>query len=324
MAHAQAQKVWRVEIRVPRDVVAQFEGALEPYCQVITWYVEDDAASWRMEGFCADAPSDDALAAALSRAAKANAVPCPAFAVQCQQSDDWVAENQKQFPPFSVGRFFIHGTHFDAAAPVGKMAMCINPGAAFGSGQHATTAGCLRALDDLAKERKFARPLDMGCGSGILAMAMARLWRVRVIAVDIDPIAIPVTVENAGRNALGRYVRAFQSHGYRSRGVCRGGPYDLIVSNILARPLMKMANALECHLAPGGVAVLSGLLERDTSRVLEAYRRRGLFLMRKISMDGWDTLVLSRPGGAPWGRPSPPGACPRPDGSFRASIPGKK
>ncbi|MBT5897497.1 MAG: methyltransferase domain-containing protein, partial [Rhodospirillaceae bacterium] len=146
--------------------------------------------------------------------------------------------------------------------------------------------------------RRFQRPLDMGCGSGILALAMAKTWRVPVVASDIDPESARVTRLNARQNGVGPLVRAVCGRGYRSQAVARSGPYDLIVANILARPLIKMAGDLVRHLRParqgGGTAILSGLLARDARWVAAAHEAWGLRLNRTMVHDGWATLVLSR------------------------------
>jgi ribosomal protein L11 methyltransferase len=148
------------------------------------------------------------------------------------------------------------------------------------------------ALDHLARGRRFRRPLDLGCGTGILAMAMALTWRVPVMAADVDPVAVAVARENARRNGLGRWVRARVSDGIAKREVAQGGPYDLIAANILARPLARLAPALASHLAAGGAVVLSGLLVSQEAQVSAAYRAQGLRLARRHRLGEWSTLVM--------------------------------
>ena len=201
--------------------------------------------------------------------------------------------NLEDFPAITIGRFFICGAHDPGAVAGGLIELRIDAATAFGSGRHASTAGCLAALGLLAS-RPISRPLDMGCGSGILALAMARLWRVPVMAADIDPEAVVVTRRNARRNRVGGLVRALSADSYRAPGIAARAPYDLIACNILARPLRRMAKDLARSLAPGGAAILSGFLEADANAVLAAHRLQGLRLIRRITIDGWQTLIVGR------------------------------
>jgi ribosomal protein L11 methyltransferase len=205
---------------------------------------------------------------------------------------DWVAASDAAFPPFNVGRFYIRGSHESGAIPPGMIGLCIDAATAFGSGEHATTEGCLLAIDDLAKRNRFKRPLDMGCGTGILAFAIARRMGQRVVAADIDPESVRVARANTKINGLNGRVRTLLSDGYANPAVSAGGSYDLIVANILARPLCEMAGDLARHLAPNGTAVLSGLLNRQEAQVLAAHRARGLRLTARIRVGVWPTLIL--------------------------------
>ncbi len=204
---------------------------------------------------------------------------------------DWVRENQQSFPPIRVGRFFIHGSHHAKRSPGGAAALRIDAATAFGTGEHATTHGCLLALDALAKRRRFRRVLDMGTGTAILAMAAARRWACPVLACDIDAGSLEVARENVRGNGLASRIRLLRSDGYRDPAIAR---FDLVTANILARPLAAMAQDLAGSLARDGIAVLSGLLVRQAPLVLAAHRTHGLALRRRIAVDGWATLVLGR------------------------------
>ncbi|MGH6979877.1 MAG: 50S ribosomal protein L11 methyltransferase, partial [Stellaceae bacterium] len=162
---------------------------------------------------------------------------------------------------------------------------------AFGTGEHATTRGCLLATDHV--KRPPRRILDMGCGTGILAIAAAKLWHRDVLATDIDPESVRVTRVNAKVNGVANAVRAEISPGYRHREIARRAPFNLVLANILARPLMDMAPDLARVLAPGGMAVLSGLLARQEAAVLAAHRAQGLYLVTRIALEGWHTLVVA-------------------------------
>ena len=292
--NAASASPWSVRIIVPAAVAGAFAEALGPFCQAVSWSPGDDGGQAAVEGICLERPRRPALARALAWAAAAlgTAAPAPRFSRLAPR--DWLAESQRAFPPIAAGRYYIHGSHETALAPPGSLAIVIDAGAAFGAGEHPSTRGCLLALDALARRRRFHAPLDMGCGAGLLAIAMAKTWRRPVVACDIDPVAVRVARANAEANGVGGRLRAGQGDGYGAPFVRRGAPYDLIVANILARPLRRMAGALAGTLARPGAAVLSGFLERDGARVLAVHRRRGLRPWRRITIDGWQTLVLRR------------------------------
>ncbi len=208
---------------------------------------------------------------------------------------DWVAKSLAGLGPVVAGRYFVHGRHDRDRRPANAVAIEIEAATAFGTGHHGTTAGCLAALSELAKTRRIRSALDVGTGSGILAIAAARTWRVPVIATDIDPAAIPVATANARLNGVARYVTAVAAGGVRHPAIGRAARFDLVTANILALPLVKLAPAIAAHLAPGGAAILSGLLPQQRRQVAAAYRARGLVLKRARVRDGWLTLVFERP-----------------------------
>lgn len=207
-------------------------------------------------------------------------------------STDWLYRTAQSFPPQRIGRFWIHGSHVSEPPPSGAVPIRLDAGRAFGSGEHESTRGCLLALDRLARRRRLKRVLDLGCGAGILAIAAAKCWPARVLATDNDPVAVAVAADNAGRNGVASRVRCLVSDGYGSAVLRRSGPFDLILANILADPLCDMARATARNLAPGGIAVLSGLLDRQADRVVAAHRPWGLRRREKIDQGSWTTLVL--------------------------------
>jgi ribosomal protein L11 methyltransferase len=286
--------LWRLEIVVPGAASDAVSALFAEQCVAVTEFeTAEDSGDWRIEGFCATEPDRIALErAAINACGGAGTAPLSALRCELVPPRDWLAENMTAFPPVRIGRFFIHGSDYRDPPPAGAIPIKLDPGTAFGSGEHSSTAGCLAMIERLAKQNRFSRPLDMGCGSGILSIAIAKTWRVPVLASDIDDEAERVTRFNAGRNGVQPLVRAVSGPGYRSRAVARAGPYDLIVANILARPLIAMAGELARHLAPGGWAVLSGLLERDGRRVLAAHQAHGLRLVHWVPRDRWLTLAL--------------------------------
>ena len=202
---------------------------------------------------------------------------------------DWSAEALKHQAPVRAGTLYIHGSH--NPAPMGlTRAIQIDGGMAFGTGQHETTLGCLTALQDLAKRTTATRVLDIGCGSGVLAIAAAKLWRREVFATDIDPVAVLVTEQNAEVNGVGHQVMAFHADGV----VGVEEAYDVIVANILAAPLRELASEICLFLTSGGTAILSGLTHDQEPSVLAAYLARGSILVKRLRIGEWSTLVIRK------------------------------
>jgi ribosomal protein L11 methyltransferase len=208
---------------------------------------------------------------------------------------DWLRHVHENFPPVTIGTFFVFGSHYEGETPKGLIPLKIDAATAFGSGEHETTKGCILSFEFLAQQRAFKNALDMGCGSGILAIAMTKIWPdIRVTAVDIDPESIVVTERHAQMNAAEKHFSFEAGDGYQSPVVAKNGPYDLIAANILAGPLIAMAPDLDAHLAPGGFCVLSGLLARQEEDVIAAHAARGLSLVKSIAINDWRALVLQK------------------------------
>jgi ribosomal protein L11 methyltransferase len=291
--------LWQSGFLVPAAAVPLFLDALEDEAVSIAAFEEPaadgaDGGLWRIELLHRAEPEREALAARLVPLAERSGLSRIDVTITPVAATDWLARTAEGFPAQPIGRFWVHGSHIVRPPPVGTLPIRVDAGLAFGSGEHASTQGCLLALERLAGRRRFRRILDLGCGSGILAIAAARLWPARVIAADNDPVAVAVTRANAGSNGVGRRVRTLVSEGYRHPLIRTGGPYELIVANILADPLCELARATARHLAPGGVAVLSGLLDRQADRVILAHRRHRLTLQARIDVTIWTTLVLRR------------------------------
>jgi ribosomal protein L11 methyltransferase len=253
------------------------------------------AALWQVEAYPRAPVLDAALEVRLALAALASGGRLVQISEERLPERDWLAENRRAFPPLRIGRFLVHGSHWPGpekgAVPAGAIAIEIDAATAFGTGEHPSTRGCLLALDSLARRRRFRRPLDIGTGSGILAIAAAKRLHRRVLASDIDCGALRVAAHHVRRNGLAGRVRVVCAPGYRSRAL-RRSDYDLIFANILARPLALMARDLARAIAPGGVAVLAGLLRRQEALVVAAHRAQGLALERRLVIDGWSTLIL--------------------------------
>ena len=207
---------------------------------------------------------------------------------------DWIAASLAGFDPVRAGRFLVVGNHARAAARASDIVIGIEAALAFGTGHHGTTLGCLLALDRLSRRRRPQHILDIGTGSGILAIAAAKRWKRQVTACDIDATAVTTARGNAIRNGAGPQVRPVKACGTRHPMI--NGRYDLILANILAGPLKRLAGEIAQVSSPGGILVLSGLLARDVPGVLAVYLGHGFGLMRRDLHEGWSTLLLCRHG----------------------------
>jgi ribosomal protein L11 methyltransferase len=193
-----------------------------------------------------------------------------------------------------AGRFFVYGAHDAGRVPQGVVTIRIEAGMAFGTGHHETTALCLSFLSDLARKRGFRRVLDLGAGTGLLAIAAAKLWRRPVLASDIDPVAVGVAGENATLNDVGPLVRPVLADGLANPKLAAGKPYDLVMANILAGPLTKLAPQIAASVAPGGMVILSGLLASQENLVMSFYQPHRLILRRRLRDGPWSALLLER------------------------------
>ena len=205
---------------------------------------------------------------------------------------DWIAKSLEGLKPVRAARFVVHGSHDRGKVRAGEIAIEIDAGQAFGTGHHGTTAGCLEVISDVMRTRKVKRVLDLGTGSGVLAIAARKLAPVTVLATDIDPIATRVARENVRLNGIASGVALETAPGFHSTAFGRHGPFDLIIANILARPLMRMAPQLAAQLAPQGDVILSGILASQRWKVLAAYNGAGLRHVRTIWREGWVTIHL--------------------------------
>ena len=248
---------------------------------------EDEAKGlWRLDLYPTSDDEAEALVGLLS------ARPMLQIVSQPLADADWLALALSGLPPVKAGRFFVFGAHDRGRIPANAVGLRIEAGAAFGTGHHGTTIGCLVAYDALLKARRFARVLDVGTGTGVLAIAAARTGSHRAVGTDIDAVSVRIARENARLNhARAGFVRA---DGLGHRRVSESTPYDLVFANILARPLVRLAPGIRRALKPGGIAILSGLLRSQQRFVFAAYLGRGFRLRRRILRDAWATLVLER------------------------------
>jgi len=253
---------------------------------------EGDDGRWQLAVYFRVAPDEAAVRALVRMAAGDGAAASLTFEPLAEK--DWVAESLAGLTPVRAGRFLVHGAHDRGRVPVNALGIEIEAALAFGTGHHGTTRGCLLALDDLAKRHRFRNVLDIGTGSGVLAIAAAKRLRCPVIGSDIDVRAVAAARNNARLNGVAPYLTTVYAAGASARSVTHRAPYDLIFANILLGPLVRLATPIRRLAAPGARVVLSGLLPAHANAALAVYRAQGLTLRRRIRLEGWVTLVLAR------------------------------
>jgi len=277
---------------LPEAAVPAYEAALQTACRTVGLFRHGDT-TWLLEGVKPRGEGEAELANGLALAATVTGFNAT-LARRDTPAEGWLARSYASFPEQLIGRrFAVRGTHLTGPGSPGRLVLTLDAGLAFGSGEHGSTRGCLRALERVAYRRP-RRILDMGCGSGILALAAARLLHRPVLVADIEPWSVRVAAGNAALNRLGRMVRAVQSDGWSGAEVRRGAPYDLVFANILARPLCTMARPMAARLAPGATVILAGLLDTQVRMVLAAHRRQGIVLDFTLHEGRWTTLVLRK------------------------------
>lgn len=288
-----------VKLRLARTHAARVEARLSEIettqgpPSIAAFAPEEGADVFDLEAYYSGSVDEAAVAAALIGYR---------YTLEALPAIDWVSQSQSMLPPITAGRFQVYGAHVADSLKPGQIGLWIEANQAFGTGRHETTYGCLLALDWLTKRRRFKRALDLGCGSGVLGVGLAKAQPVPVMMSDMDPVSIDVALENAELNQVQRMKQA-----HRGRGVhmiaalgmqdCRiqsPAPYDLILANILARPLQDLAKSVTRAAAPRGYIVLAGLLDTQEAAVLSRYRVHGWTLARRFVQNEWPTLVLSR------------------------------
>ncbi len=277
--------LWKASIALTKaeasDVAAALELAGDAQAVLIAEEPFEDAAV--VEALYTEEPDAAYLSSVVGRTITVAPLP----------DQDWIRLSQEGLPPVRAGRFFVYGAHDAGIVPHAVIPMRIEAGLAFGTGHHETTALCLSVLSDLARgQAAFHNVLDLGTGTGLLAIGAAKLWKKKVLASDIDPVAVEVTRENARANGVGPLILAVIADGLDNPLLKNGAPYDLIIANILAGPLTKLAPAITKALAPGGTLVLSGLLRNQELLVTSFYKQ--LRFLGRRRMGPWSALVLEK------------------------------
>jgi len=289
MSHSPKQIIARGPRLIAEAAAASLDS--DPLLEGATYSIleeDEDKGIWRIDAF----PNDDDDARGIE--ARLRAHEGLTVVVEKLADADWLAMSLSGLPPVRAGRFFVYGAHDQGIVPKNTVNLKIDAGAAFGTGHHGTTVGCLVAFDELLKRERFDRVLDVGCGTGVLAIAAAKTGSKVAVGTDIDQPSVRIANENAKLNmANARFVLAF---GLNDRKVRGQGPYDLVFANILAPPLVSLSQDIKEALSLGGVAILSGLLRTQERRVSAAYLSRGFILERRVHRDAWSALVLRRVG----------------------------
>jgi ribosomal protein L11 methyltransferase len=254
---------------------------------------EGDDGQWEVAIHFRRPPNETGLRGLVKQAAGEMAA--EALSIEPVAAADWVAQSLAGLKPVRAGRFIIHGAHHRAGLRANDIGIEIEAALAFGTGHHGTTRACLLALNNLAKGRRPRRVLDIGTGTGVLAIAAARLWQTRAVAGDIDRVAVRAARGNARLNRAVPLITFAGAAGTRAQAVTARSPYDLIFANILLGPLMRLAVPLRKLAAAGARIVLSGLLPGHANAVIAVYRAQGFTLERRILLEGWVTLILRRP-----------------------------
>jgi len=289
-----SKPVWKIEVITTAAAQPALSQAIEGHCDALMAFEMTPGGPWQIQGLTMDEPDEAAIRSRLIEAARPLGLPAPQTAIERLPDVDWLARNRSAFPPIRAGRYFVYGSHYEGAVPPGAIGIRLDASLAFGSGEHATTRGCLLVIDRLARRgrRGMRRVLDLGCGSGILGLAAAKTWPVRVLAADIDRDSVRLARDNARDNGVSpRWMRVQWSDGLRRLGRQR---CDLVLANILAKPLRRLSRDLVRRVGRGATLVLSGLLVPQAGEVVAAYRYQGLKLTRRTIIDGWVTLTFRR------------------------------
>lgn len=289
---------WKVSIISPIPFLPALEEVLSALhmdeCPSISSFeIPGNHTDHIVEGYFNQKPNSIKLTEDLNRMADIFNIEPLKFDIELLEDKDWVSESQKLLKPIDAGRFFLYGSHDHLEIPKNRVSILMEAGQAFGTGSHETTNGCLLAIDELAGNINPKQILDLGCGSGVLAIAMAKVWDATIVASDIDPISTETTIQNVKANDVIN-LTAVTSDGFENEILKSSAPYDLIVANILAKPLQILAPEIIGHLKEDGTLILSGLLKIQEEAVLEAYKAEGWDLEKRFPINEWHTLQLKK------------------------------
>ncbi len=293
-----APQLWKVSVTCKPDLAPAIETAFEDEAISTSVLCPPRKPTATVEALFDHEPDKALLHARVALVAALLKKQAPKVVLEPVGNLDWLKKVAQDFPPLSIGRWTVFGAMHKKAVNGQRFTLQIDATSAFGTGEHPTTRGCLLMLGRVLKrvqDNTLRQMLDMGCGSGILAMAYAQATRGKAVAVDLDPDSVEIAQGNVKANGLGSFVQIAQSRGYTASIVKDHAPYDLIMANIFARPLCEMAKDLRRHLRDGGLAILSGLLNQQANAVLAAHRQQGMFLVERMTLGEWSVLLLRKP-----------------------------
>jgi len=278
------ERAAKLVVDILTEVFFEDEAAIAAYERPdgiwdVTMHFADAPDRLRVHGFVTDAAGEEIA---------------KGIAFDIVEAKDWVKATLEDLVPVPAGRFVVHGQHDRARLAPNKLGIEIEAALAFGTGHHGTTRGCLLLLDHVLKAWRPRRVLDLGTGTGVLAIAAAKALHEKILASDIDPVSVKVAQENARLNSCGHLLQAIPATGFSAPHFAKAGPFDLVLANILANPLRQLATPMARHLAPSALVILSGLLTPQAPSVIAAYRARGLVPVRHLRIEGWSSLLLRK------------------------------
>jgi ribosomal protein L11 methyltransferase len=289
------EPTYRASLSLPRDearrTAALFSELLWPPADAVG-LVEADSGPWRVDVYFSHPPDLDLLKKFLCEDCQLDDP--PGIIVETLADTDWITASQHARPPVVAGRYIVHGAHDRAKVRRRRWAIEIEASQAFGTGHHGSTEGCLIALDRLLRHHPVSRALDIGAGTGVLAIALAKAGCHLVLANDSDRLAVAAAREAVRQNGVADRVQVLQAAGLQHVQIRHHAPFDLVVANILARPLAALSGGIARHTRPGSIVVLSGLLRAQASALAACYRAHGFALERRVTIGDWATLVLRR------------------------------
>ena len=250
--------------------------------------LEDGSGEWEVGAYFIEQPDE------ISLLLLENAFDAAGFVISEIPETDWVAKVKRELNPVEAGRFFVCGKHDLKKMPTGRVGLLIEASMAFGTGHHGTTKGCLLAFDKFfVQSRNLKNVIDIGCGTAVLAMAVGKVSSAKIIASDVDPIAVEVALENLKANNLENRIDCIEAMGFEDFRIKSRAPYDLIFANILKRPLIDLAPDISGHISSGGQAIISGILDEQADEIIDFYQQNGLVVFDRIDIGEWVTLTVA-------------------------------
>lgn len=301
-------KTWKVSIISVKDFVPILEEVLysldyEYFPTISSFEIIGNGDFWTVEGYFNNEPDNITLSSEIKRTAEIFGIETPNIDIELLDNENWVAKSQVLLKPITAGKFYLHGQHDFENIPDDKISIHIEAGEAFGTGSHETTSGCLCLLSNLSEKIRPTNVLDLGSGSGVLAIAAAKLWNCKILASDIDPIATKTAKANIIQNDIPLFdtenkqeegILCLTSDGFKNSTLVNHAPYDLIIANILAKPLQFLAGDITSNLKDNAYLILSGLLDVQEADVLEAYKTQGWKLYDRHINNEWHSLLLKK------------------------------